>query len=94
MLNTYGARSLHKFVETHCPFHWCLVFNTIMQNGGFDVIVGNPPYVSASEVRKQYKIMGYETETCPDIYANVVERIVTLLSKRGRCGMIVEMECL
>ena len=37
----YGARSLAKFVESHKPFHWYVEFNQIMQDGGFDVIVGN-----------------------------------------------------
>jgi hypothetical protein len=88
---TYGADKISKFVATHHPFHWYLVFNQIMQNGGFDVIVGNPPYVNAAEVRKQYRILGYETESCPDIYANVVERVTELISKTGRCGMIVPL---
>jgi hypothetical protein len=41
----YGARSVDKFAKTHEPFHWYVEFNQIMQDGGFDVIVGNPPYV-------------------------------------------------
>jgi DNA repair exonuclease SbcCD ATPase subunit len=31
--------------QTHQPFHWWVEFYGIMKRGGFDVIVGNPPYV-------------------------------------------------
>ena len=48
----YGAKKLEKFVESHRPFHWYVKFNTIMQDGGFDVAVGNPPYVEYSKVRE------------------------------------------
>ncbi|HRG49388.1 MAG TPA: hypothetical protein PLG41_24500, partial [Leptospiraceae bacterium] len=30
---------------SHQPFHWVIEYYRIMKNGGFDVIVGNPPYV-------------------------------------------------
>ncbi len=89
--NEYGARSLEKFVESHRPFHWYVELNQIMQDGGFDVIVGNPPYVAAGEIKKQYSIRGFETENSPDIYANVVERVNYLLSDSGRSGAIVPL---
>src|SRR5690606_25397488 len=31
----------------HRFFHWHLAFPDIMRNGGFDVVLGNPPYLSA-----------------------------------------------
>jgi len=34
-----------RWLTTHKPFHWFVVFYGIMSNGGFDVIIGNPPYV-------------------------------------------------
>ena len=34
------------WLETHQPFHWLAEFYQIIHdNGGFDVIIGNPPYV-------------------------------------------------
>ena len=44
-------------------FHWFIAFYGILKEGGFDVIIGNPPYVEYSKVKKDYKIRGYETET-------------------------------
>jgi hypothetical protein len=85
----YGARSLAKFVESHKPFHWYVEFNQIMQDGGFDVIVGNPPYVEYKDVRNEYQVRGYETESCGDLYAYVTERTYTLLRLQGRVGLII-----
>jgi hypothetical protein len=76
---------------SHKPFHWFVEFHTIMADGGFDVIVGNPPYISSAKVRKIYALRHFATEKCPDVYANVLERCANLLSKRGACGMIVPL---
>ena len=34
-----------KWVKSHQPFHWFIQFYGILDRGGFDVIIGNPPYV-------------------------------------------------
>ncbi len=85
----YGAKKLEKFVESHRPFHWYVKFNAIMQDGGFDVGVGNPPYVEYRAVRGDYQIRGYRTEECGNLYAFAIERTLSLLSVNGRFGMIV-----
>ena len=36
-----------KWVKSHQPFHWFIQFYGILNSGGFDVIIGNPPYVSS-----------------------------------------------
>ncbi|MBQ4198989.1 MAG: Eco57I restriction-modification methylase domain-containing protein [Kiritimatiellae bacterium] len=71
------------------PFHWYSEFYGItVANGGFDVIIGNPPYVEYSKV-KDYKICGYKTESCGNLYAFVAERAEAILSAKGRRGMII-----
>ncbi len=85
----YGARKLETFVESHRPFHWYVEFNRIMQDGGFDVIVGNPPYVEYSKVKQDYTVRGYETEKCGNLFALVMERSVGILHSNGRLGLIV-----
>ncbi len=87
----YGARSLDQFVASHKPFHWYVEFNQIMQDGGFDVIVGNPPYVEYSKVKDEYQIRGYKTEECGNLYAFVMERSFALLKSEGLFGMIVPL---
>lgn len=69
-------------------------FADVMKNGGFDVVVGNPPYVriqtlSAPEVT--YLTRRYEsaaTGNC-DLYVSFVEKAYGLLRRGGRLGFIV-----
>jgi hypothetical protein len=71
------------------PLHWFIEFYGIIKKGGFDVIIGNPPYVEYSKVMGEYTIKGYETEDCGNLYAYIVERALNLLKEKGRFGMIV-----
>jgi hypothetical protein len=85
----YGARKLETFVASHLPFHWYVGFNQVMQAGGFDIIVGNPPYVEYSKVRGEYQVRGYQTEECGNLYAFVMERSYALWQRNGRLGLII-----
>ncbi|MBB5661088.1 Eco57I restriction-modification methylase domain-containing protein [Brevundimonas halotolerans] len=80
-----------RWKVSHKPFHWALDFYAIMQRGGFDVVVGNPPYITSSKVRQAYTVRGFETEACPDIYAWIMERAADLTSPDGYAGMIVPL---
>jgi len=80
--------STHSIQEDQ-PFHWFVEFNTIMQNGGFDVIIGNPPYVEAEKVSNFYKFTNFKTSTTGNLYALIMERCASLLVPGGRFGMIV-----
>jgi len=77
------------WIVSHKPFHWFVEFYGILENGGFDVIIGNPPYVEYSKVRKDYTILNYKTEKCGNLYANTFERSIVLLGKSGLIGLIV-----
>ncbi len=74
--------------ENH-PFHWFDEFSQIMQNGGFDVIVGNPPYVEFEKVSKASNLTNYSTLTTGNLFALTMERCANLLAPGGRFGMIV-----
>lgn len=87
----YGARSVDRFVKSHQPFHWYVEFNQIMQDGGFDVIVGNPPYVEYSKVRKKYILKGFECIESGNLYAYVIERSLRLQQQDSRIGMIIQL---
>ena len=96
LANQYGVRphdqnSYRQWLASHLPFHWFIEFNRIMRDGGFDVVIGNPPYISANKIRKEYDIMDYSCEKCPDIYAWFLERTKYLLKQNGRTGMIVPL---
>lgn len=76
---------------SHQPFHWCAEFYSVIKNGGFDVIIGNPPYVASSKARAVYTVKGYVTERASDIYAWVLERAKTLSNAKAWTGMIVPL---
>jgi len=80
-----------KWLTTHQPFHWFVEFYGIMKDGGFDVIIGNPPYVAAVKVRRYYNVKNLLSLRCPDIYAWILERNQVLLRNQGRTGMIVPL---
>ena len=82
--NTYAS-----WLKSHQPFHWFLAFNAIMRKGGFDVLIGNPPYVNTNKV--DYLNRGVRTEHFPDIYALIVLRSLYLVRDKGRCGMIIPL---
>ena len=84
-------RAYRKWLSLHKPFHWFTEFYKILKDGGFDVIIGNPPYVEYNKVKKDYTIRGYKTESCGNLYAFVMERSMILGKKYGRCGMIVPL---
>ena len=82
-----------QWQKSHQPFHWWIEFYGIMKRGGFDVIIGNPPYVEYSKVRRNYTLIpySYKTEQCGNLYAFVLERSILLLNYEGRQGLIVPM---
>ncbi|MDE0426994.1 MAG: Eco57I restriction-modification methylase domain-containing protein [Candidatus Poribacteria bacterium] len=77
-----------NWLTSHKPFHWFIAFYGILTGGGFDVIIGNPPYKEYREVKKQYTVKGYETEKCGNLYAMVWELVLNL-SSSGYIGFIV-----
>ena len=77
--------------SSHQPFHWFVEFHGIMSNGGFDAVIGNPPYVEYSKVKGDYAIKGYDTESCGNLYAFVMEQSKILANRRGAVSMIVPL---
>ncbi len=82
------TKSFAQWRTSHQPFHWFVEFYGIMRDGGFDVIIGNPPYVELKEVT-QYKFFDYRCEDCGNLYAVVMERCFPLSASLGRMGFIV-----
>jgi len=79
-----------KWLESHQPFHWFAeYYEIIKEKGGFDVIIGNPPYVEYKSVT--YKISGYSTFDCGNLYAYIMERSSNICSSKGYIGMIIPL---
>ncbi|TPL16766.1 SAM-dependent methyltransferase [Mesorhizobium sp. B2-4-10] len=94
LADDYGVRSAKiqdyaNWLDSHQPFHWFVEFPRIMQNGGFDVIIGNPPYVEYAKVKEHYGVMWAETLSTNNLFAFVSERCRQLISSRGAIGLIL-----
>ena len=78
-----------KFTEH--PFDWRIAFAPIFAAGGFDVVIGNPPYVRMELIKpikpyleKNYVVAADRT----DLYAYFFEQGVGLLREGGRLGFV------
>jgi len=54
--------------QSQKPFHWLVDFHRIMAGGGFDVIIGNPPYIELKEVDTS-AIRNYKCFDAGNLYA-------------------------
>ena len=73
----------------HQPFHWFVEFYGIMSKGGFDVVIGNPPYLEFREV--DYKVRGYASLSSGAIHALCIERSAAITGNHGCMSMIVPL---
>ena len=83
------AAAFDAWRRSHLPFHWFVEFFGIMSKGGFDVVIGNPPYVATKSI--EYSLGRNVKNRYPDIYAHVLEKSMQVTSKIGRCGMILPL---
>ena len=90
----YGVKTsdkvaMTKWLKSHLPFHWFVQFYGIISRGGFDVIIGNPPYLEVREV--DYELKNYASLDSSAIHAMCMERSANLLQKNGCMSMIVPL---
>ncbi|HKZ38677.1 MAG TPA: N-6 DNA methylase, partial [Chryseolinea sp.] len=68
-------------------------FSQIMKEGGFDIIIGNPPYVRQETLEQEFKSYAsqkFETYTgTSDLYIYFIEQAYKLLKSGGYFGMII-----
>ncbi len=82
-------KKYEKWLVTHQPFHWLSEFYEIMSSSGFDVIIGNPPYVEYSKVKNTYNLFNYDTLNCGNLYVYVMERSMLLINHKSFIGLIM-----
>jgi hypothetical protein len=88
--------AFQQWKKSHQPFHWFVEFYGILKAGGFDVIIGNPPYVVYAPDKVPYKIHPptYQTFHAKNLYAYVFERSIILGRKVSQVGLIVQLTVL
>ena len=89
-----GSLKYDDWLKSHQPFNWLAEYYDIVNgNGGFDVVIGNPPYVEYKKVETQYKLNSncYQTLDCSNLHAFVAERSFSISMVKGRIGLIVPL---
>jgi len=79
---------------TDKPFNWEEEFPEIFKDGGFDVVIGNPPYINIELIekkqlpflKKHYKAAEYGRI---DLYLLFMEKAINLLSHLGFTSFII-----
>ena len=83
-------------------FDWQRAFPEVFQRGGFDCVIGNPPYVKRQNFQKYHSDMAAHLTRAPDlggdyhstqtgnfdIYLAFIEKGLRLLNENGRLGYI------
>ncbi|UPS92825.1 Eco57I restriction-modification methylase domain-containing protein [Bizionia sp. M204] len=80
-----------KAVAGDKAFNWEEQFPKVFEKGGFDVIIGNPPYVNANELKKglskdQYSFLKSNYETAKgtvDLYIYFFEKGLDIINQNG-----------
>lgn len=80
------------------PFHWIMEFSDVFERGGFDIIIGNPPYIKANKESvilknqrmvlsgvKYYNFLHKKW----DLFVPFIERGISLLKNGGLFSLIV-----
>ena len=79
-----------NWLSSHKPFHWFIEFYGILKDGGFDVIIGNPPYLELNQVdyTPATNLTSYQTRA---IHAMCMDGSLQLLNRQGCMSMIVPL---
>lgn len=74
-------------------FNWVSNFDKVFAKGGFDCIVGNPPYVEISSMRNNYLPLNeFSTLGCGNLYSLVLEKTIKdMCSSNSVIGFIVPL---
>ena len=91
-LDFYDSELELGFEKKIKPFRWELAFPEIFKYDGFDVVIGNPPYVRQELLghQKGYFQSKYIVyHGIADLYSYFIERSIKLLKPNGLYGVIV-----
>jgi len=87
----HSKKAYEAWLGSHQPFHWLAEYYTTIAQCGFDVIIGNPPYVEYSSIRNVYTVKNFETESSGNLYTYVIEKSIGIQHHGGYNGMIIPL---
>lgn len=87
-----GLNAIDPSANKHF-FLWHTWFKDIFDNGGFDIVIGNPPYINIANLTDDYARIFYQrnyktVKNKCDLYSIFTERAYGLLRTRGLCSFI------
>lgn len=75
------------------PFNWKSEFPEVFSEGGFDIVLGNPPYINVNNLPNEERIYLMEKYDSAlkrfDIFIGFIERGLKLLKEGGRLSFII-----
>ena len=86
-----GNSLINDSEYTDKPFNWKNEFSEIFKNGGFDIVIGNPPWgakldkKSKEFINNSYKALEYQIDT----YVVFMEKTYNLLKDNGYLGFVI-----
>jgi tRNA1(Val) A37 N6-methylase TrmN6 len=83
------SEAYQTWLRNYQPFYWWIEFHKIMYDGGFDVIIGNPPYLDFKELKTEIHYKDFATLPTRNIYSLILERCQKIASDQGKQGYIV-----
>ena len=86
-VNVRNSTAYDAWIDSNRPFHWFVEFYGILRKGGFDVVIGNPPYVKTKTI--DYVLVNSNKGSFPDIFAYIVLKTLAIRQPDARCGLIV-----
>ena len=80
-----------NLAENNKFFLWHTWFSDVFNRedkDGFDIVIGNPPYVVVSDVDKEHLYYKYKTKNCLELYSYFFEHSINILHHNGVLSFI------
>ncbi|MBR3608665.1 MAG: N-6 DNA methylase [Bacteroidales bacterium] len=81
-----------NLAENNKFFLWHTWFSDVFNRGedknGFDIVIGNPPYIVVSDVDKERLYYKYKTKNCLELYSYFFEHSINILHHNGVLSFI------